>query len=487
MGITSFKEGGLTSDSISREYNDEFVSQAVVEVAATTNKNYFSNRADMEDMPERHGTVFTKKMRFSLLHKDNMSDLNLDAEAATVIGNAIYIVDATHTLVSTFDIHAYITNANLDKLYDLDETEANKEAIIVAARAAAKAAAEAAKGAGETVVSGAGMIANGFSPYALNSASIAHLPENGGVVNMLHAKDILISASITKHGIGTKWTVDSQKLGSWPRSINRNIKDIADAQATIRELQVQYDLLDAARINAMVATTVDYLGASDIEDLGPVNVVSFEALEAYQLELLEDEVPTDTKMISGVDLVDTVTANEAFVVNINRELMSSLRRITGPDGKLAWEDVEHYTAGSTEKMVGEIGKVKGLMFRFVLTPDLISYPGAGLESVAADDAAAQAAGVADKATYDAAAAKMYKTQTADGIRLNVYNMLVIGSDSFNCLSFKANSSSASYIPPVKDNFNDQHGEIAGVSAKWWHGTLIYRPERIKTLLVTATR
>ena len=487
MAIAKFNDGQTTSDDINRQFRDEFVSKAVVEVAGTLNKHYFSSRADMEDMPENHGDTFTKMLHFPLLHKDNMSDLNLDAASATIAANVVYIVDTNHNVVSKFDVEDFlvvtsaagstvaISQGELDNIYDGSD-DATVDAVLAKARANAVVAANAASGA-NTVMAGAGMIRNGYAPYAMNSGSLANLPETGGVVNLLNGKSKLISAKLTKHGIGTQWSVDSVKLSSQPKKITRKIREIADAQLDIKELQVQYDLLEAGELNSIVATNANYLSADTIQELGAYNEVSYEALEQFQQALMEDDVPTDTKIVSGTDKVDTKVVEEAYIVNINRELLPTLRRITGPGGTIAWNPYSKYAAGDDVKIKGEVGMIEGLMFRFVVTPDLMIYRGAGLATVVADDAGAVVVGGDTKVNYDKIGSTSYTTNG----KFDVFNMVVIGDDSFNTIGLTSDNSSAGYIAPKKDNYNDMHGEIAGISTKWRHGTLVYRPERIKIL------
>ena len=82
---SKFNEGGLTSTDIEREFHPEFVSKAVVEMPRR--KVFFSKHNNYESMMENHGDTLTKVVHIPMLHKDNLSDANIDANTATLIKN----------------------------------------------------------------------------------------------------------------------------------------------------------------------------------------------------------------------------------------------------------------------------------------------------------------------------------------------------------------------------------------------------------------
>ncbi len=478
MSLTSkFNQGKLTSTDIDREFNDEFVSKIMVEMAPR--KKFFTNRGSHEDQPKHYGDQLTKVIQYPMIHKDNMNDGGLDASTAEIIQNTYYTMSA-----ASYDAAGNYTAAAVTGEYDATDYLGANGGDIDLARTAAENAANASIGSGTVadnyangkLKTGAGRILNGDASFAVAEGPLAPLPEEGGIVNLLNATSKLASAKITHHGIATRYTVRSQNLGSLPGQIGRKIKELSRAKGELQEMQVQNGVLAAGELNSMVASDI----ATTKAGVGPVDVVDYDALSAWEQSLMGDDVPLDTQIVDGTTNVDTKTVEDAYIVYINRELVPTLRKLTGPGGVNVWFAKSKYAAG-TDLLDGEVGMIDGLAFRFVVVPDLQKYQGAGLLAVATDDAYAVAAGVVDKATYDAAAATVHSS----GDNIDVFNMVVIGDDSFVTTSIAGSNTKAKHIMPTADVHNDIYGEVGGVSTKWSFGFLCYRGERISSLLTSS--
>ena len=434
-----FNDGVLTSDTIDRQFNDEFVTKAVVEMPKR--KIVFSKHSNRVTMPKNSGDKLSREVDYGMLDDRNMIDGNIDASTALLQSQDVfYVVNADGSVDSTYDVQAYLTS--------------NTDTDIPTARAAAKAAAVAAASGTQVVKSGSNGIVNGDTEYTSTAGPIASLPETGGVVNLLSHSSKMVEARITFHGIGHKFTMRSVDLDSRKGLIARKIKHVGEAVANLKEMQVRHDLLTYAQANAILPanTTIATLDHTDILDM--------EVLDALEQQLLAKDVPMDTEILSGVDLVDTKTVDEGWIVYVNNEVLPTLRKITGPGGALVWEPVRTYAA-SKMTLDGEQGAIGP--FRFVTVKDMDKRKGAGA------DATANGAGFKTTIKNIGGTPAPY---------FDVYTALVVGDDSFSIAGFGSNNTSASYIPPVKDNFNDMHGENAGISAKWSYGMLVYRPERI---------
>ena len=466
--IDKFNQGELTSETITRQFTPEFVTKAVVEMPVR--KRFFSKMSNKIAMPKHKGDKVTKVVTYPILHKDNMISGGVDATTATLIQNEYFIVDEAGDVVSAvgaYKAEDFMTDAQ-KKLTD----KADIEAALVTARAAAKAAAEGDAGAGETVKSGAGSILNGAASYMTTAGSLVPLPEEGGVVNLMNGSSKLVSANITHHAVGTKYTVRSVDLDSRQGQVAQKLKDLSRAVGEIKEMQVQASIQAAAKNNSMIVSA-DGTG-STFSDITGKDVLTYDDLVAFEQELIRNDVPMDTEMLTGVDLTDTRVIEDSFIAYIPLEVVPTLRNMKGPGDTIVWIPKSQYGAG-TEIMEGEVGQIGA--FRFVVVPDLNTYKGFG---------EVLNAGVNSSSTYPAYTSVVDAGGTPE-TRFDVFPMIVVGDDSFSVAGMGFADTSARHIPPVADVHNDMHAEVGGMSAKWTYGFLNYRPERIAMLAFAATR
>ena len=443
--INKFNQGGTTSSSINRQFTPEFVTKAVAEMAPR--KRFFSQRSNPIAMPKNYGDTLTKEVALPILHKDNMVDANIDATNATVIQNMFFAYNSAGVLVNTYDVASYaVTNS----------------VTIDAARTAVYAAAVTAAGAGGKVKSSAGYILNGKSAYALAEKAIPVLPEEGGIIGLLNSTSKLVSAKISFHAIGLKYTVRSIDLDSRKNQIAQKIKDLSRATHELKEIQVQNSIIAASETNRLIASA----SATTIAQMTAADVLTYDALQGFEQALLAEDVPMETEIIEGTTKIDTKVVEDGWVLYVNRELMPAIRKVKGPDGTtLAFVPKSQYAAGTT-LLDGEFGAIGS--FRFVVVPDLAAYRGAG-SLVSADTAL-------DKTN-----------RHATGGKYDIFPMIVVGSDSFSTTGFTDKDVTAAHIPPVRDVYNDMSAQVGGVVSNWTYGFLNYRPERIRQLAVVAQK
>ena len=460
--LGKFNSGGTTSSTIDRQFTDEFVTKAVVEVPKR--KRYFSVRANRISMPKNSGDKLSREVSYGMLDKRVLIDGGVDANTATILQDVWYVVptgskDIT-AATAIFDTKSYFASGSY-ATWEL-------------ARAAAKAAAIADAGVGEEVVSGSGGMVNGEAAYAATEGPLAEMPEEGGVINLLTHYSKMVSANITFHGIGHKFSMRSVDLDSRTGLIARKIQYMADAVQDLKEMQVRRDLLAAGNINSIVCNAPQNPATDTVAEIDGLDVLTYTALETLEQYLLNNDVPMDTEILTGVDLVDTKTVSDAWIIYVNTEVLPTLRAMKGPGDTLVWVPKEQYAAG-TELIDGEQGKIGS--FRFVVVKDMEREYGAGLTVGLAVDG-----GNGTDAANAATQASAYKTAIpGGGYKYDVFTALVVGDDSFTITGFGGNSTSAKYIAPKADVHNDMHAQMAGIAADWSYGMLVYRPERICSL------
>ena len=458
-----FNSGGTTTSTIDRQFTNEFVTKAVVEVPKR--KRYFSVRADRFSMPKNHGDKLSREVSYGMLDKRVLIDGGVDANTATILQDVWYVVptgskDIT-TATAIFDTKDYYATGSY-ATWEL-------------ARAAAKAAAVADAGVGEEVVSGSGGMVNGEAAYAATEGPLVEMPEEGGVINLLNHYSKMVTANITFHGIGHKFSMRSVDLDSRKGLIARKIQYMADAVQDLKEMQVRRDLIAASHVNSIICNAPENPATDTVAEIDGLDVLTYTALETLEQYLLNNDVPIDTEILTGVDLVDTKTVSDAWIVYVNTEVLPTLRAMKGPGDVLVWVPKEQYAAG-TELIDGEQGKIG--QFRFVAVKDLEREYGAGLKVGLAVDAG--------NGTDSANAATQAAAYQTNGF-YDVFTAMVIGDDSFTITGFGGDNTSAQYIAPKADVHNDMHAQMAGIAANWSYGMLVYRPERLCSLRFSVSK
>ena len=177
-----------------------------------------------------------------------------------------------------------------------------------------------------------------------------------------------------------------------------------------------------------------------------------------------NRTPKDTKINTGSVKIDTSTIPAARLMYIGSEMKNTLRKMTDFFNDKAFIPVQKYADG-TKALRGEIGTIDE--FRIIVVPEMMSWNGAG------------AAGT-----------------TADGVhatngKVDVFPMLVVGSESFTTIGFQSDASSVKFKiihkKPGPDMATpaDPYGKMGFMSIQWWYGFMVIRPERIALIKTAA--
>ncbi len=458
--MDKFNEGVLTSESIDRQFTPEKVLDMVVEFPKR--KRPYTSTASTYTLPKNNGNTVTVEVRYPAIHKDSIAAANVDATSALLVQGVFYKYDASGALVDKKEALNFLRDAS-------GATRTYAEAV-----AAAKTAIGTAPSGG-SIKSSAGSIMNGKSVFQAFTGDVANLPEEGGMVNGIMGVSKMVSAKTVKKGVHSQYTVDSVELDSRIGQVARKIADVGESMSDIKEGYVQNKLINAASANMMISTTDATVTA--IAEIDGADRLSYESLEAFGIALQDADVPMDTEIIKGTDLTDTVVVSDAYIIDINRAVVPTLKRLIGPGGEIVWEPKEKYAAG-TELFEGEAGMLSGLPFRFRVVEDLQVQRGAGEEIGSTNDAgtAAQQSGAAYTANQDGSK-KFY----------DVFTAMVVGNDSWTMVGFGKNSTSATHLAPKGDHHNDAFGEIGTIAAKCRIGVLVYRSERLMCLKFSVGR
>ena len=235
-------------------------------------------------------------------------------------------------------------------------------------------------------------------------------------------------------------------------------REVGEAQGEIREKQIAAGLLTASEINRVFAGN-----ASTIAEMGAGDVVSFQDIRGTEQSLKLARSPKQTKMIDGSTKIGTVVVGAGYSAFVGQELFPVLEDMEH-GGVKVWRPVESYAAAGTV-MMDEIGKISST--RFVEVEDMIKYGGAGA--------------LTTDATDDIGVDNMY----VSGTNYDVFPILYVGSDSFGTIGFEGDVARVNTVMPTADAHNDVFGKKGVVAISWYHGLLIYRPERIRQILTVA--
>ena len=204
------------------------------------------------------------------------------------------------------------------------------------------------------------------------------------------------------------------------------------------------------------------VATSRLASLG--SVVDYDDLMRLNRILNDNRTPKHTTVIAGSRMVDTKVISAGRVMYIGSELESTVKGIVDLFGNEAFIPVAKYASAGTI-MNGEIGTIDA--FRIVVVPEMLNWAGVG-------------ATVVTNPGYMATATKY-----------DVFPMLVVGDGAFTTISFHTGGKSMKFSITTKlpgketADRNDPFGEIGFSSIKWWHGTMIMRPERLAVLKTVA--
>ena len=423
-----FNNGGYNpaTSSLGAQINDKFWSKVAVKEARK--KRVFSQLGDKLVQPKNYGDTLVKYHELPIIHKLNINDQAIDANGVKLVKNKWYAYDSAGAM--TGDANGYAT----------------------------KELAKTAAGATGSIKSGNGNLYGGDTDFAVIKGSFPSLNEEGGKVNAVGMKRLVLEAKVTEFGFHVPFTKKMLDMDTETGLLARISREVGEAQGEIREKQIAAGLLSASEINRVLSGS-----ASTIAEMGAADKVSFTDIRGMEQSLKLARSPKQTKMIDGSTKIGTVVIGAGYAAYVGQELLPVLEDMVHA-GINVWKPVESYAAAGTI-MEDEIGKVSST--RFIEVEDMIKYGGAGASST--------------DGVNDTDVANMY---VSNG-KYDVFPILYVGSDSFGTIGFDGDVARVNTVMPTADAHNDPYGKKGVVAISWFHGILIYRNERIRQILTTA--
>ena len=423
-----FNNGGYNpaTSSLGAQINDKFWSKVAVKEARK--KRVFSQLGDKLVQPKNYGDTLVKYHELPIIHKLNINDQAIDANGVKLVKNKWYAYDSAGAM--TGDANGYAT----------------------------KELAKTAAGATGSIKSGNGNLYGGDTDFAVIKGSFPSLNEEGGKVNAVGMKRLVLEAKVTEFGFHVPFTKKMLDMDTETGLLARISREVGEAQGEIREKQIAAGLLSASEINRVLSGS-----ASTIAEMGAADKVSFTDIRGMEQSLKLARSPKQTKMIDGSTKIGTVVIGAGYAAYVGQELLPVLEDMVHA-GINVWKPVESYAAAGTI-MEDEIGKVSST--RFIEVEDMIKYGGAGASST--------------DGVNDTDVENMYVT----GGKYDVFPILYVGSDSFGTIGFDGDVARVNTVMPTADAHNDPYGKKGVVAISWFHGILIYRNERIRQILTTA--
>ena len=423
-----FNQGGFNpaTSSIGAQINDKFWSKVAIKEARKM--RVFSQLGDKLVQPKNYGDKLVKYHELPIIHALNVNDQAIDANGVSLVSGKWYAYDSAGAM--TGNTSGYAT----------------------------KELAKAAAGATGSIKSGNGNLYGGDTDFAVIKGSFPALSEEGGKVNAVGMKRLVLEANVTEFGFHIPFTKKMLDMDTETGLLAKMSMEVGEAQGEIREKQIAVGLLSASEINRVYAGD-----ASTIAQMGAGDVVGFTDIRGMEQSLKLARSPKQTKMIDGSTKVGTVVVGAGYAAYVGQELYPVLEDMEH-GGVKVWRPVESYAAAGTI-MEGEIGKISAT--RFIEVEEMPKYAGAGASTTDATD--------------DTGVDNMYTS----GEKYDVFPILYVGSDSFGTIGFEGDVARVNTIMPTADAHNDVFGKKGAVAISWYFGMLIYRPERIRQILTTS--
>jgi N4-gp56 family major capsid protein len=422
--ISRFNQGVLTTSDLQDQFNDRFWSKGAVREAMR--KRTFTQLGDQLTQPKRYGDTIVKERHLPVFHPLNHMDNGIDpSNAAKLMENVWYAYDSTNTQVGNAD--GYPTRADADAVGDPAHTK-----------------------------SGAGTLFNGDADYAVLSGNYPTLSEDGGNVNAVNARSLTLEGKVVEFGIHMKFTQRSIDMDSREGVLAQKSKDLGEAKGDLFEAQVQSDLLAASETNRLFCGV-----ATSLDTVDETSVLTFQDLRLMEQELKKARCPRDTKVITGSVKIDTKVVGKSYYAYVGQELYPTLQDMSH-NGVSVWNPVESYMDGAGKNTAeGEIGRIGN--FRFIEVEQMQAYRGEGaLDNAGSTDG----------------------YHSTDG-KFDVFPVLFVGTDSFATVGFAGDSARIKTAMPQPNPYTDPFGKQGSMSISWYFGTLIYRAERIRSLVCSA--
>ncbi|MCK5848975.1 MAG: N4-gp56 family major capsid protein [Caldisericia bacterium] len=432
-----FNEGGYpvaqTNSSIGQQINDKHYSKAAV-IEAKRVKT-FSQMGDKLTQPKHFGDKIVKYHEIPILDDRNVNDQGIDANGVKMIIGVWYAFDAAGTRI--------VTGADADGSQGFST----------------KQLAWAAAGATGSIKSGNGNLFGSSKDMLVQNGSFPALTEEGGMVNRVGMKRLLIEANVTEYGFYMSFTKKSLDMDTETGLLARYSREVGVAQGDIREAQIRNSLIGKSETNRVFAGD-----ATAMDEVGSDDILGFSDLRMMDKALKDARCPRSTKLIDGSTKYGTTTVGKARYAYVGQEALPTLEDMQH-NSKDVWSPVEDYASAGTIAM-DEIGRIGP--FRFIEVEDMPNYSGQGADTTDTTD--------------DADLANRYTSVGADGVvRYDVFPVLFVGSGSFATVGFEGDVARVVTVLPKADAHNDVYGKKGAVSISWYYGIMFLQPTWIRQI------
>lgn len=456
--------GGVPSSIGPQAYTLYHQKQALIEAAK---EQYFTQLADVTDMPKHFGKKITKFHYMPLLDDRNINDQGIDANGATILSTEWYVVLPANSQMFATDVLADAAVAAVNAIEagvasksgaaPNVEVTFTKRNLVGSTEAEALAVVSAVRGANYS--QGSGNLYGSSKDVGLIQGKLPVLEEYGGRVNRVGFTRKLIEGNLEKFGIFREFTQESLDFDSDPELDQHINREMINGANQLTEAMLQIDLLYAAGV-------IRFAGdATATHEIGKDDLVTYDDLIRLDMTLTENRSPRGIKMITGSRLVDTRTISGARPLMCGAELIPTLMAMKDIHGNPAFISIEKYAAaGNTLR--GEIGSVGP--FRIVIVPEMLKWSGAGAPVEAGD-----------ASSYD------------NGVNYDVFPMITIGNEAFTTIGFQTDGKTVKFVitskKPGRETADrlDPYGEMGFMSIKWYYGFMALRPERIGLIKTVA--
>ncbi len=307
---------------------------------------------------------------------------------------------------------------------------------------------------------------------AVVTARMPKIGENGGRINRVGTTRVTLKSTLENYGFFSEYSRDSIDFDTDAQLEMHMTREIIRAANEVYEATLQADLIAGAGVQMYANGSVGLADLSNDNALNNPSEATYLDFIRMGIVLDQNRCPTDTQIISGSGASDTKVIGAARFAYIDATLLLNLRQLQDPFGNKAFIEVEHYAkAGSVAH--GEVGAIGPL--RFIVHPEMMHRAGVGT--------------TAGSTGTPPAASNYYQT----GGNFDAYPIMIVGSDSFNTISFKSGRGAAGskleiiHKRPGAETAdrNDPFGKTGFMSVQWWYGSLITRPEWIACLWTIA--
>lgn len=461
--MQKFNAPPVTPSSVGPQIVNEYhQKKALIEAQK---EQYFSQLADVTSMPKNMGKKIKRYHYLPLLDDANINDQGIDA-AGAMIDMTKYTVTLP-VLAQQFAVEADATAAAaainaIEGGVAVKTGSSNpwtvtssKLTLIPASDALTAAVLAAVPGASRK--QGSGNLYGSTKDVGAISGKMPALSETGGRVNRVGFKRKELEGTLEKFGFFDEYTQESLDFDSDAELMMHVNREMIMGANEITEDALQIDLLNSAGV-------VRYAGdATQDDELDSDDLVTYGDLMRLSIDLDNNRTPKHTKIITGTRLIDTRVLPASRVAYIGSELLPTFKAMKDLHNNPAFISVEKYAAGGTT-LRGEVGSVDN--FRLVVVPEMMKWEGAG--AVKDDDI-----------NYD------------NGLRYDVFPILVVGDESFTTIGFQTDGKTVKFKITHKKpgretaDRNDPYGEMGFMSIKWYYGFMVLRPERIALIKTVA--